>query len=145
MAPDRAALLDESTDFGVRAARRLREDLAGWLVTVSKSGTPQPVPVWFVWDGADTIVCYSQPAQAKLRNIARHPQVAFHLDGNRKGENIIVCLGEAHVSDEPPIPENGAYMEKYAARIAEVGQTPERFGELFTAPYRIRVTRIRGM
>jgi PPOX class probable F420-dependent enzyme len=139
------AILDETTEFGARAARRLREDLAGWVVTVSRTGTPQPVPVWFLWDGASTILCYSQPGQPKLRNISRNPRVAFHLDGNRKGENVIVCLGEARLVDEPPLDENGRYMEKYRERIAEIGQTPERFGELFTTAYRITIARVRGM
>jgi PPOX class probable F420-dependent enzyme len=137
--------IDESTPFGERAAKRLREDLAGWVVTVSKNGTPQPVPVWFLWDGTDSIVCYSQPNQPKLANIERSPEVAFHLDGNRKGENIIVCLGKAQLIDEPSILENAPYMEKYGERIGEIGQTPERFGELFTAGYRISITRVRGM
>ena len=45
-------LIDTSTPFGARAERRLREEVIAWLVTVSRSGTPLPVPVWFLWEGA---------------------------------------------------------------------------------------------
>ena len=44
-------MLDETTEFGTRAARRLREEIIGWLTTVTPDGQPQPIPVWFVWDG----------------------------------------------------------------------------------------------
>jgi hypothetical protein len=34
-----------------RVAQRLREDAVIWLTTVAANGTPQPNPVWFLWDG----------------------------------------------------------------------------------------------
>ena len=36
-------LVNESTEFGARAARRLREEKLGWLATVRGDGTPVPV------------------------------------------------------------------------------------------------------
>ena len=65
-------------------------------------GTPQPVPVWFLWDGDASILLYSRPDQPKLRNIGRNPRVSLHLDGNGQGGDVVVCLGEAFVSDDPP-------------------------------------------
>ena len=44
--------IDTATPFGERAQRRLRDDKLAWLTTTSADGTPQPVPVWFLWDGA---------------------------------------------------------------------------------------------
>ena len=97
--------LDTGTPFGQRAQRRLREDRLAWLVTTSDDGTPQPVPVWFLWDRPASFLLYSKPATAKLRNIAERPRVALHLDGNGEGGDIVVVLGEAAVSDEPPAHE----------------------------------------
>jgi len=41
--------LDTSTEFGQRAERRLRDEKLAWLTTVDAKGTPQPIPVWFLW------------------------------------------------------------------------------------------------
>jgi PPOX class probable F420-dependent enzyme len=56
-------VLDETTEFGQRAARRLRDEIIGWLTTVAPDGQPQPIPVWFVWDGDRSIRMYSQPGK----------------------------------------------------------------------------------
>src|SRR5919199_6896141 len=96
-------MIDESTTFGKRAVRRLREEIIAWFTTVDKAGTPQTVPVWFLWDGDRSVLLYSQEVTAKLRNIRRNPRCSLHLDGNGRGGDIVVLLGEAHVSnDDPP-------------------------------------------
>src|ERR1043165_4502787 len=92
--------LDTTTPFGERAERRLREDKVGWLTTVSADGTPQPVPVWFLWDGAESFLIYSKPHTAKLRNIAARSRVSLHLDGNGQGGDIVVVLGDAAVTSD---------------------------------------------
>ena len=87
--------IDTTTPFGERAERRLRDDKVAWLTTTSGDGTPQPVPVWFLWDGGDSFLIYSRPGTAKLRNIGERPRVSLHLDGNGQGGDIVVVLGDA--------------------------------------------------
>ena len=137
-------MLDESTEFGARAARRLREELIGWLTTVSPDGAPQPVPVWFLWDGDRSILLYSRPGKRKLRNIAGNPKVSLNLDSDRVDADIVVCWGEIRVSEDPPATEVPDYVAKYAGRIAALGWTPEGFAADFSVPLRIEVTRIHG-
>ena len=48
-------VIDESSEFGARVARHLREELAVWLTTVTPSGAPLPRPVGFVWDGGEKV------------------------------------------------------------------------------------------
>ena len=67
--------IDTTTEFGGRTVRRLNQELIGWLTTVDASGTPQPSPIWFVWDG-ETALIYSQPNTPKLRHIAANPKVS---------------------------------------------------------------------
>ena len=43
-------LPDPGTEFGARVARRLHEDAIAWLTLTDQAGTPQPAPVWFLWD-----------------------------------------------------------------------------------------------
>jgi PPOX class probable F420-dependent enzyme len=137
-------LIDTSTEFGKRAQRRLRDEWLAWLTTVDASGTPQPVPVWFLWDGAESILIYSEPDTPKLRAIERNPRVSLHLDGNGKGGDIVVVLGEAAISADPPADEVSVYVEKYRPRLECNRWTPEEFASRYSVPIRIGVTRVRG-
>jgi len=136
--------LDPSTEFGARVERRLSEKWIGWLSTVDSEGTPQPTPVWFLWDGTSLLI-YSQPDTPKLRNIERNPRVALHLDGNGQGGDIVVLTGEARLApDAPPADALPAYLEKYREGIARLGATPEGFAQEYSVPVRMTPDRLRG-
>src|SRR5919202_4432924 len=104
-------MLDPTTEFGARVARRLREETLIWLTTVRADGTPQPSPVWFLWDG-QTILIFSQPNKPKLRNIAANPRVALHLESNGGGDVVIFNGEAAIVGDAPQELEIAAYVAK---------------------------------
>ncbi len=59
-------MIDESTEFGARVARHLREDIVVWMTTVTPDGSPLPMPVWFHWDGGggDIVVLSGNAAVA---------------------------------------------------------------------------------
>src|ERR1700680_94187 len=92
-------LPDPSTPFGERVARRLRDERLIWLTTVDAKGKQQPAPVWFWW-GEDTaiILVYSRADAKRQGHISLNPRVAFNLDGNGNGGDIIVIIGEAQLS-----------------------------------------------
>jgi PPOX class probable F420-dependent enzyme len=147
--PDRVggevALIDRSTEFGQRVERRLREEFIAWLTTVDAKGRPQPVPVWFLWDGADSILLYSKPNTPKLRAIELNPRVSLNLDGNGKGGDIVVVLGEAEVApDERPAHEVPIYVDKYRPRLDYNGWSPEEFAADYSVAVRVQITRVRG-
>src|SRR5215211_5545426 len=109
--------IDTSSEFGARVVRRLTEEPIGWLTTMAPDGTPQPSPIWFLWDG-ETVLIYSQPNTPKLRHIAANPRVSLNLDGDGKGGNIVILTGEARVDDAtPPANQVPAYLAKYASGI----------------------------
>ena len=137
-------MLDESTKFGAHAAKRLREEIIGWLTTVTAEGAPRPIPVWFLWDGDRSILLYSRPDKQKLRNIAANPNVSLNLDSDRVDADIVICWGQIRVADDPPSNEVPDYLEKYRERIAALGWTPESFAADFNVPLRIDVSRIHG-
>jgi PPOX class probable F420-dependent enzyme len=138
------SLIDRTTEFGRRADRRLHGEKLAWLTTVDSAGTPQPIPVWFLWDGADGVLLYSRPGTPKLRAIERNPRVSLNLDGNGTGGDIVVALGSAAVSDDLPAHEIPEYVEKYAQLISRNGWTPESFAADYSVPVRIRIARVRG-
>jgi PPOX class probable F420-dependent enzyme len=136
--------IDTSSEFGARAARRLNEDTIGWLTTVSPGGTPQPSPIWFLWDG-ETAVIYSRPDTPKLRHIAANPKVSLNLDGDGRGGDIVVLTGEAEIDESiPPANQDQAYLAKYTQGIAGIKMTPESFAAAYSVPIRFRPTRLRG-
>src|SRR5205823_11568600 len=103
-----------STPFGEQVARRLADEPIIWLTTVGANGTPQPNPVWFLWDG-DSFLIYSLPDAARIAHIRRNPRVSLNLDGNGRGGDIVVITGEAHLRpDEPPADQIPDYVEKYS-------------------------------
>jgi PPOX class probable F420-dependent enzyme len=135
--------LDVSTEFGSRVERRLQEEIVVWLTTVRADGLPRPRPVWFHWNG-ETILIFSRPNAAKVRDVAGNPKVALNLDGNKRGGDIIVISGEAAIEPaEPPPSDWPGYLEKYRSRMARTW-TPESFRLDYSVPIRVTLTRLRG-
>jgi PPOX class probable F420-dependent enzyme len=138
-------VIDLSSDFGAHAARRLREEVVVWLTTVGPGGAPLPTPVWFLWDGEQTIHVRSLPSARRVEHIEANEHVALHFDGNGEGGDIVVLSGRARIEEgAAPADRLDGYVEKYADRMAGIGLTPEQFAERYSAPIRIELTRLRG-
>ena len=131
--------------FGERVARRLHEAYVAWLTTVGDDDTPQPNPVWFLWDGAEEILVYNQAQAHRLAHADARPNVALHLDGNGRGGDIVVLAGTARRSPDAPPPDfNADYLAKYEAGMTRVSGSPPRFAEQYPVALRITVRRVRG-
>jgi PPOX class probable F420-dependent enzyme len=139
-------LPDPSTPFGERVARRLRDERLIWFTTVDAKGTPQPTPVWFLWDDTtSTILIYSRADAKRLVHLQQNPRVALNLDGNGNGGNIIVITGEAYESTADPSADRlPIYVEKYRDFIVRSFETPEKFASIYPVALRIRPIAIRG-
>ncbi len=136
--------IDTSTAFGARVARRLRDEQVIWLTTVRADGTPEPSPVWFLWDGS-TFLIYSQPDKPKLRNIARDPKVALHFNSDPAGDDVVIFTGEAKVdTGVPPATQVPDYLAKYRQGIRNIGMTPDSFAQSYSVPIRVTPTKLRG-
>jgi PPOX class probable F420-dependent enzyme len=136
--------IDTSTDFGARVSRHLEDDRIIWLATVDSDDTPQPSPVWFLWDG-DTALIYSQPSAPKLRNISQHPRVSLSFNCTPSGGDVVILTGDSWLdADAPPVSANPAYVEKYAQGIQDIGMTAESFSQTYSVPLRVRPTSLRG-
>ncbi len=137
-------MIDMTTEFGQRVARRLKEEHIIWLTTVGPDGVPQPRPVWFLWDD-ETFLIYSQPDTYKLHHIARNPKVALNLDSDGRGGDIVVFTGEASIdSNALPANEIVDYADKYQEGIAGIGMTPEQFAKSFSVALRVKPISLRG-
>lgn len=126
------------------ADRRLRTDIVGWLTTVDSMGTPMSSVVSFFWDGA-TIVFYSEPDTAKLRNLAANSRVSFHLNSDEIGDGMVTLEGDCRVDEDAPLssawPE---YLAKYAEPYRRWKMDPDETARQFWVACRIRPERLRA-
>lgn len=134
------------SEFGSRVRRRLGSEKVAWLTTTGADGTPQPNPVWFVWEqDADALIVYSDKDAARLEHVAARPRVAVNFDGDGRGGDIVVIAGVAEQAlDAPPPDRHVLYVSKYAADVERIGMDPASFAERYSVPLRVRMTKVRG-
>jgi PPOX class probable F420-dependent enzyme len=139
-------MIDMTTDFGARVARRLQNERIVWLTTVRANGQPEPNPVWFLWDG-ESIIIFSPPDAHKVHNIMQRPKVSLHLNSDEFGGDVVIFAGEAsivpdvHAADAYP-----ALVEKYRPNLDVPGSiTTEQFVNGYSTAIRVIPTRLRGM
>jgi PPOX class probable F420-dependent enzyme len=134
----------QDSDFGQRVQRRLREEQVIWFVTSGDDETPQPNPVWFLWDGGDSVLIYNDIKAKRLEHVAVRPRVALHFNDDDGGD-VVVLAGVAEQDLEAPAPDfNAEYLEKYRDGIAALGTDAEGFARRWSVPLRVRVTKVRG-
>lgn len=138
------ALPDASTSFGRRVRDRLRDEVVVWLTTVGADGTPRPNPVWFVWTG-DDVLLYSHHAARRLAAIRERPRVSLHFNSDATGEDVIVMAGDAEIDEALPSADaSPEYLAKYGESMARVSGSTEQFAQTYSAPVRVRISRVRG-
>lgn len=133
------------SSFAERVRRRLSEGTVVWFTTVGRDGTPQPNPVWFVWDGVDEILIYSRAEANRVAHIKQRPRVSVNLDGNGRGGDILVLTGTATILPGHPLAhENPDYLAKYASAAVRIAGSVAVFSEEHTAVLRFTIEKIRG-
>jgi PPOX class probable F420-dependent enzyme len=138
-------MLDLKSKFGRKVKKHLTSEYVIWLTTVSADGTPQPRPVWFLWDEG-TILIYSEPTAYKVRHVKANPRVSLHFNTDEKGEEaVIVLLGSAVLDPHaPPAHQMPAYLKKYRSGIEGLKSTPDRFGREYSTAIRVTPESMRG-
>ena len=137
-------VIDPNTEFGKKVIYRLNEEDVIWLTTVSSDGTPQPNPVWFLWDG-ESILIYTRPEYKKVANLRNRSRVSLNFDATESGEDVVVFNGTAEFALEaPPVNENPAYVEKYRRGLSMLGSSPEKMGAEYSTAILVRPDKVRG-
>lgn len=139
-------MIDFKSKLGRAAKKHLRNEYFIWLTTVDSTGTPQPRPVWFIWEN-DSFLIYSQAAAHKVKHLRNNPQVSLHFNSaDARGEQgIFVFPGRARIDrSAPPAHRHRAYMKKYKAGIIGLNATPEQFAGEYSAAIRIAPAKMRG-
>jgi PPOX class probable F420-dependent enzyme len=131
--------------FGERVSQRLREERLIWLTTVGADGTPQPNPVWFLWEEPGTLLVYNRAAAHRLKHIESRPRVSLNFDADARGGDIVVITGEARVVDSRPLPHShSSYLAKYEKAMMRVSGDVASFGREYPIAMEITIGRVRG-
>lgn len=139
-------MLNLNTKFGRVARKHLQSEYFVWLTTVDSTGTPQPRPVWFIWD-KDSFLIFSQAKAHKLKHIQKNPQVSLHFNSADKKaqERLIIFTGTASIDvNSLPAHKIRAYMKKYNEGIIGLEKTPEQFAGEYSVAIRIAPAKLRG-
>ena len=141
-------MIDLTTKFGRFVKKHLKGAYFVWLTTVDSTGTPQPRPVWFIWDH-DKVLIFSQAKAHKLKHIQLNQNVSLHFNTeDEKGEKRLIVITGIAMIDKQTLPanKNSAYMRKYKSGIAELNAdaTPELFSAEYSVAIRITPTNLRG-
>jgi len=138
-------MVDLTSKFWRVVKEHLQNQYVIWLTTVDSNLTPQPRPVWFIWE-ANAFLIYSQAKAQKVKHIAKHPKVALHFNTDETGDkHVIVFIGQASIdANDLPAHEVPAYFEKYKDGIAALDMTPEEFSREYSTAIKITPTEVRG-
>src|SRR5215216_5053598 len=126
-------MIDLSSDFGRAVQKHLEDQYVIWLTTVDGHLTPQPRPVWFIYQD-DSFLVFSQAKARKVAHIKKQPKVALHFNTDETGDKqVIVFTGEAFLDEDcPPAHEVPAYFEKYKDGISGLDMTPAGFSNEYS-------------
>ena len=139
-------MIDLTSKFGRIVKRHLNKEYFVWLTTVGSDLTPQPRPVWFIWD-KDSLLIFSQAKAHKVKHLMQHSKVALHFNSSDElaEKEVIVMIGEAKIDPSvPPAHKVPAYFKKYKTGIARLGGTPEDFSNEYSVAIRVKPTSVRG-
>lgn len=138
-------MVDFTSSFGRAVQQHLANQYVIWLTTVDSRITPQPRPVWFIWEN-DSFLIFSQPQAQKVKHIRKHPRVALHFNTDESGDKqVIVFTGEAWIdATSPAAHEVPPYLEKYKDGIAALEMTPQEFSREYSIAIKIRPAEVRG-
>jgi PPOX class probable F420-dependent enzyme len=139
-------LPDPASPFGERVARRLRADPIIWFTTIDSKGTPQPNPVWFLWDAATaTILVYSKTGAKRHEHLQKNPQVSLNFNSDGTGSDVIVFTGAARLSpDDPSADQHPLFVAKYQDFITGMFSKAENFAAQYPVALRIHLATVRG-
>jgi Pyridoxamine 5'-phosphate oxidase len=91
------------------------------LAYVARDGTPRCVPIGFVWNGSELVMCTAKNA-AKLPALRHNPAVALTIDTEVHPPKILLMRGRAELDVVEGIPDeylqmNGSYTMTPEQRV----------------------------
>ena len=89
------------------------------LAYVARDGTPRSIPIAFVWNGAELVMCTTRNAP-KLAALRQNPMVALTIDTEVHPPKILLIRGRAELDYVDGIPD------EYLSANSTYAMTPEQ-------------------
>lgn len=89
------------------------------LAYVAKDGTPRAIPIAFVWNGSQIVMC-TPPNAPKLASLRHNPAVALTIDTEVHPPQILLIRGRAGLDVVEGIPD------EYLQANSTYAMTPEQ-------------------
>ena len=91
------------------------------LAYIAKDGTPRAIPIGFIWNGSEIVMCTAKNA-AKVRALRHNPAVALTIDTEVHPPKILLIRGRAELDVVEGIPDeylqmNGTYTMTPEQRV----------------------------
>lgn len=111
------------------------------LAYVAKDGTPRNVPIAFVWNGSEIVMC-TTPNAPKLPSLRANPMVALTMDTEEHPPKILLIRGRAALDEVEGIPDeylqangiNGMTHEQQVEWEREVRSLYKRMVRIVVTP-----------
>ena len=78
------------------AMELMHSDIPARLAYIGRDGLPRVVPVWSEWNGKELVIV-SPSTSAKLKSLARNPNVAVTIDSNAFPWHVLLVRGVARM------------------------------------------------
>ncbi len=140
-------MLDIPPKLRAQVKRRLRDEYFVWMTTVGSDLTPQPRPVWFLWEEKrGSFLIYSQPQAHKVSHLLQHPKVALHFNADATADSgVLVFIGTAEIDrDAAPASKVRGYLKKYREGMMGINMTPDEMARDYSVAIRVTPTSVRG-
>jgi len=117
----------------------LARPLVARIATVRKNGTPQVVPMWFLWDHG-TLYMSTRTWAAKVKHLRKNPHVAVVIDEMVAPlQNKVVTIdGTAQIVTDGVIETTTKIYQKYMG--AEAAKSPQAQQSITTPRVIIKIT-----
>ena len=103
----------------------------------------QSSAIWFLWQDGEVLV-YSHIRAPRNANVEASPRVAFNLNTDPDGEEVVTMEGVARIElGLPPSSSNPGFLAKHRHMIERYGWTPEWLAANYPVPIVISPTRWR--
>jgi Pyridoxamine 5'-phosphate oxidase len=118
----------EATEVAEILNRPLSRELLARSLTrlayVAKDGTPRVIPIGFVWNGAEIVMCTATNAQ-KLPALRRNPAVSLTIDTDEFPPKILLIRGRAELDPVDGIPDEYLAMNSTSTMTMTAEQRVE--------------------
>jgi hypothetical protein len=120
------------------AQELMRSRIPARVAYTSIDGSPRAVPLGFLWNGEQFVIC-TVPGAPKVRALAAHPEVALTIDTETFPPKVLLVRGKASLETVEGVPAEYLEASRKTVSEAEMPAFETQVRELYQQMVRITV------